>query len=83
MALDQPLRDLVPFLAEGDVQGSHDKVEGGQELVGIVQRAVRLDLHLGGMQDQDAVAQLPLGLLDLRLLLARDAPCSGRLSCRG
>ncbi len=51
-----------------EVQRGQHQVERGQELVRIIQRAVGLDLHFGGVQDADAVAELALGLLDLGLL---------------
>ena len=65
----QPGSNLLAWLAQASVQGGQDQVEAGKEFIRVIQRSIGLDLHLGGVQDADTVAQFALGGFNLNLLL--------------
>ena len=57
----QPRRHLGLVIAEGSVHAGDHPVERSQQLVGVVERAVGADVHLGaGQQPESAPALVPL-----------------------
>ncbi len=56
-----PLGELLARLPPPDVQAGDDDVEAGQQIVLVVQPAVRADLHLAAVEQPKPVAVRALG----------------------
>ena len=74
--VDDALRDLLARLPQAGVQRGDHQVQACQKFIGVIERAIGFDLHLAGVQDEDAVAELLLDLLDLFGLFLVRPPCS-------
>ncbi len=63
--VDDTLGDPLPRLPQAGVQRGDHQIEARQKLVGVIQRAIGFDLHLAGVQDENAIPKLLLNLFDL------------------
>ena len=66
--VQQALRHLAARLAQTGVQGGHDDVELRQDLIAVIERAIRADFHFSALQKADRISQIDLQRLDLGAL---------------